>query len=315
MNELDLVLLEQKLKIHKSIGIISDTKHVPLISDIISRIKEIDSSIDVRILPIAEIACRIKSKIFPFYILLCLECPYHRFKDSIRIQKVEAPQIQDNVICDSYHSKKNEIVNIPLTCDICTESQQFYDYFFYTSDSNPTNSKIIKKDKMRFLISRMARMDKIKEKKVFGIFFTSPHYYQLAQEIETFLISKGKGTILVFLKEVNVDRLIAIEQVDIVVVIDCPFFTYFDLPMHITLVTPFELAQAYKNSWNGEYLINDFNIVDNMIDEEVDLNQECYGLMTLKPTYDFEYEVEGEDTKIHMGKSGIPTSYKRVDDK
>lgn len=327
MDTLDFSFLQSQAKGSESVAIICNYNTVNIAADVYDHVLSINEHFKVHILEPMEVACRFKTSEYDFYVIITLECPFHSFKNATTFKSTDPISIekQKSYIFDSYYrliDQKNIHENnyvrrqrdSPDEKFIVTDSQRFYDYFFYVTYAKSISNKneVVEKDKVRFHVSRLALIDKIKGKQTFGIFFASTEYKELAQRISKLLESKGKEVLMVFLKNISWERLVAIEFVEVLVVIDCPLYTHFDIDIHLPLVTPFELAQSFKSTWNGEYDINEFKVEDYDGDGSFEglTNSISAEIVLKRKTQDLEYSVQDlEDMKIHPGLRGNSVEY------
>ncbi|KCZ79680.1 hypothetical protein H312_02921 [Anncaliia algerae PRA339] len=289
-----------------------------------------DPSIDQVILAPTDFVC--KEKIYDSYDLLIAFPPLCYLHSPEKVVKIlnesNIVKLEDDkcFIADStffeteekLHNKitdmSNESKNSKDQSDkliIVTKTQRFYDYFFCLFDCKPYFDKILPRDKTEFLMKRICLFETIKEKTKFGLFFTSKSFLNIALDLKNFLKTRNKDPIMIFLKDISVERLIAYDYLEVVVVIDCPFFTYFDYNLHIPLITPFELVQSFKNSWKGDYEINFYNFEDIEKEDNITLNDNN---QIIEPfifnSVDY-FRKESYDEDIHIGMSGCPSEYKR----
>lgn len=326
MVDLDFNGHEAVIRDARRAAIVCNSSTASMVPGMHTRLRDINPCLDVNILQPTEMACQLKMREYDFYVILTLECPFHPFENSAVLRcgmplddRSEMNSIADSFYCTKLARKKGVAENAYLRMDattnaVVTDSQMFYDYFSYVSPTtciSPKNS-VVERDRVRFLISRLAAIDRIKGKQTFGIFFACIGYQALATEVSKFLETMGKDTLVVFLKDISWERLVAIEFIDVIVVIDCPFYTHFDIKIHLPLVTPFEVAQSFKSEWVGEYGVNEFDVTNARAHvygcSDV---PECTDVVLGKETYNLEYSVGDTDMQIHEGLTGCAQNYSK----
>ncbi|EJW03590.1 hypothetical protein EDEG_02080 [Edhazardia aedis USNM 41457] len=131
-------------------------------------------------------------------------------------------------------------------------------------------------DLTTFLISRLAQVEKSKGKKIFNIIFTSYEYKELAKKVEEYILKSIKASsktdtnkcdvivYLTFLMDVSYERLIAIDNVEVIILIDCPYFFPFKNYLLVPLLTPFDIFILFGKWLDGKYFPNkiDFDSFD-----------------------------------------------------
>lgn len=182
---------------------------------------------------------------------------------------------------------------------------------------NDTRKKVKNFDRIKFLISRLNRIEKIKDLEIFGIYFTNFELVEFVYRIKDYLISKYKKAYVFYLKDVSYERLTCMDGVECVVIVDCQYFNYFHIDIHLPIVVPFELNLAFSGrEWNGEYDINSFEFDDEGINNCRDLiTQELYStgeLVKKNECQSVDFFDEGHDVQIYDGLDGIAGSYKQV---
>ncbi|RVD93346.1 diphthamide synthase subunit DPH2 [Tubulinosema ratisbonensis] len=317
--------IEEKIKNINNLIIIPHKDSMEETVLIYDFIEKINPNINKVIFSPTEIIC--KTKIYDEYDLLIVFSPLcyiHTPKNVIKIYKNEELILDDKKFyifdstfesilekevekeCKINVTEENKVEDLIVV----THSQQFYNYFSYIfNNTKPYFEKIKIFDKTDFLMKRICLFDKIKSQKRFGIFFTNVEFKEKADKLKNFLENRKKEVVLIYLKEVSLERLIAFEYLEIIVVIDCPFFIYFDYNSHIPVITPFELVQSFKKEWEGDFEINEFNF-DNLDEEIIEKNEETRLVLPVKYN-SVEYFREGMyDEDIHNGITGTPSNYK-----
>lgn len=259
---------------------------------------------NIMILKTEEIACQLKYKNTDLYILLTDECPLHPFKLAYKIKNTSLNKILNS----PYEIIEEEIKIFSKEIIINTKNELIYNYFYYHNNIEPKFNLI---NKTKFLISRLSKIEKSKEKKIFGIFFSSIYYEKMANKIIKFLISINKKAYKYFLRDINESRLNCFDGIECIVVIDCPFklkFTNFHIPMLI----PFEIQMAFGD-WNGEYFINKFDLINlsktiNIENKLAKIEYSTGKLIKFNQKQSVQYHTN-EPPEILKGLKGIASEY------
>lgn len=318
---LDFQELEEKAKKAATIAVICNENTALMVPETHAAILRANAAASVRILEPAEIACRYKTPRYDLHVLLTLECPFHSFENAVLLKrKCDSSVFRDDAVFDSRFPSAarnvSEDAYLEGTRVVVSDNQRFYNYFFYVTGATSFSGAASEEDRVRFLVSRLSLVDKVRGRRTFGIFFSSAEYRALAERISKFLEERGKETLLVFVRDISWERLVAIEFAEVFVVIDCPFYTHFDIKTHVPLVTPFEVALSFKETWDGKYGINEFEIAglsEKGSPSPVLPSSEGSAEMVLcRGTYDVEYSAgDATDTSIHPGLQGNTEGYSR----
>lgn len=259
-------------------------------------------------LPPLPVACPVKCSQKGFFIILTPVCDLHLFKHYAVLEKYGTRKIERTYI--------DGIEHINLTGsnrNIAKYFQMRYDNITITSN---IDSEVSKFDRVKFLISRLAKVEKISKSTIFAIYFTNACFFDYARYLKKVLKSRNKVAYLVQLSDVSFERLSCIDGVDCAIVIDCEYYNWFDIELNIPLIVPFELSMAFSE-WKGDYDINSIEI-----EEQPENNEECTELIVQEfystgelikkneiQTVSFFVEDEMDDT-VHDGQSGIAGDYK-----
>lgn len=321
MYKINYELVKEKINEKENIIICPHEDSLEEAVKIYDYIESINNNANILLFSPTDFICKLK--IYDEYDLLIVfspTCFIHSPENMITICRNEKLVVDNQkfYIFDSTFDtlEENEEKKCVLTENkqddliIISKSQRFYNYFSYIYElTKPFFENITSFDKTTFLMKRICLFDKIKQQKRFGIFFTNNYFQETALKIKNFLEKRRKEAVLIYLKEVSPERLIAFEYLEIIVMVDCPFFTYFDYDLHIPVVTPFELVQSFKKEWKGDYEINEFDFED-LEEEIIEENKETRLVKPVKFN-SVEYHMEGMyDEDIHKGMSGTPSGYK-----
>lgn len=200
---------------------------------------------------------------------------------------------------------------------VVSKNQNLCDYFIYKYENSTCfYNDVVKNDRIKYLMKENIRGNIIKESKMFGIFYTSKTFEDIANNLHANLNRIGRAY-KVFLKDVSYERLISIENIDCIVLIDCPLFNC-EINIHIPIISPFSVSCGISNTWKNNY---DKNFIDNeswmkSINDQSDSKELIIGnrateLLLSKEFQGVNYKSQhsDEDMEIHIGKSGIATKY------
>ncbi|KAF7683407.1 hypothetical protein TCON_1385 [Astathelohania contejeani] len=273
---------KEQLSIYDDIGVISDEYNINFIPYIYQLLIKLYPKKNIFILEPLKLICDVKKGRAQFYITIGAVCPLHPIKHSISV---------------------NHLLSL-------TENKFLNETIYYKLENN-----VKEFDRIRFLISRLARTENIKKKQIFGIFYSSPIFTELAVSISKYLSLKEKDSYLICLKNISWERLTCYDIIDCYVIIDCPMFTYFELDLFV--VTPFEIQMGFADKWEGGYSINEFNpIIENINvnkSKELVLKYSKSGELLLKREFiGLEYENSDVDNTINLGLKGKASGYKKI---
>lgn len=178
-------------------------------------------------------------------------------------------------------------------------------------DKTTNNAKI--SDHTSFLISRLSKIEKIKDKKIFGIFFCSKTFLPLARNIRKFLNEHGKISYLIYLNDVTAERLTCVDFIEVIVLINCPVLFDYNMDVYKSVVTPFDIQLAFSDDeWDGEYEANRFEpkmVVGNeivVIENKIDVLR---NEIASKEIICVPYGDNDRNMKISDGKKGMASKY------
>lgn len=208
-----------------------------------------------------------------------------------------------------------------LCSDICTVHKLNENDFIQlkkTASNIPFAYKTKFTDETTFLISRLSKVEKIKSRNVFGIFFSSRQFLFLAQKVRRFLNEQKKISYLIFLNDISHERLTCIDGIEVVVLITCPQFFDFDLDVIVPIVAPFEVQLAFsEDEWDGGYEPNKFNPSYKQSNEIVVFENKIDILrreVMKREIVAVPYEVSEDCSEILDGRCGIASGYENEGD-
>ena len=200
---------------------------------------------------------------------------------------------------------------IPL---IVTENQSILDYYNYKHESiKRLPNGLALKSRMKHLMKENVNGAKIKEKKLIALVFTDPSFEGVVDELYRRLSRKAR-VYRVFLKDISYERLISIDHIDCIVLVDCPVFQC-DMPIHIPIVSPFSAVCGLCDEWRGEYDRNytgegDADDVIPSDETSIVALGRAAELMECREFKGVLYGAEDDgDMSIHVGRTGIASKY------
>lgn len=297
--------------------------------------------IDLFFLHRTSVICPLKlNDTFDGYILIGLLCPLHTFTDNTFIKSVcnstyltnNMPDIeyvspsgiylQDNTIKEilDYIFDKNPLPlkytkeTNPLTIEL------FQEYLIRTTDPEilEIHHPQLSKKQMSLIMKENINGKYIRDRHVFAIVFTSKYYESRAEECYRLLKKHKSNVFKLFLRDVSYERLISIDSVDCIILIDCPMFNRtFDI--HIPIISVFSLCRGIDEKWIGDkynqnniHLISD-NIKNNTSQIEtlpLPKGNEITKIFIDRTFHGVEYDnITDNDDEIHIGRTGLPSNY------
>lgn len=272
-----------------------------------------------------NIACSYKSAKFESYVILGVECPLHPFKNAvyfkIPLPKLISQQIINHnglVFADSIYeaSQINSGANKTNELLIVTEEQEILDYYVYNYDNVISAFNLEIKDKVKYIMSENIRAEKLSKFKMFGVVFTSREFENIADNLCTSISSNSLPTqaraYKIYLRDISYERLISIDMIDCIVLVDCPIFAC-NINTHIFIVSPFTINVWLTGDWNDRYNKNISNNIRN-INQETDESQLVLqgrgaDIMEMRYFKGVPFANNNGDTTIYDGKSGIASCY------
>lgn len=308
--------LEKFLSDKTETTIISNKENIKYVKKLYDYLNTKFPKKEIYLQSVKNVACRLKILKSKSFILLCAACPFHIPENCFFGKKICCGK-DDNVLTDDegsvsdFNASTGEHISNKDNNEYAnqyTAPDKFSDSFYidpveidedeinnYQYETPEIKSITQLHDNINFLISRIAKAEKVKNSKRFGIFFTT-FYLPLAEKIKCFTDKIGKG----YLYHMRKFRECA-DGIDCIIVVDCPLFFPFDS----NAISPYELCMAFE--WNGGYGFNEFRVPN--------VDFESYGGVSEIVKYDkqfvtVEYENKEDDYEIHEGYTGIPKDYK-----
>lgn len=273
-----------------------------------------------------------------------MEIDFDKVKDihhSIAIIPTENMSSEMMFAYNVLHSKypKKQIFILEPQNSVCFHKLPQYDFFIIFSSicslHQPNNIDFIqvnnthknikdiiisrfKDDHTSFLISRLSKIEKIKTKSIFGIFFSSPKFLFLAQRVRRLLHDFDKISYLIHLNDITNERLTCVDGIEVVVLITCPSMFEFDMEVFVPVVTPFEVQLAFcgDENWDGHYETNRFEPNQNssndiaLIENKIDILRTKF---IKNNNVSVSYCIENETDSIVDGRRGIASIYDNED--
>lgn len=303
MNTIKTIKIPQNMKVY----ILPEKEKDDLSQAVYDGLKEYDPVI----LCSTFLACRLKHVKQGFYVVLCEMCDLHVFEYYTILEEKSERIIEyseeerracistDNKHILNYFRMKYDNVLVKKTGymdnDVCIDNNADF-------------------DRVKFLISRLSRVEKIKNLEIFGVYFTHFELEDFAEQICKYLKSKGKKTYLLYLKDISYERLTCIDGIECTVLVDCDYYTHFDINIGMPVVVPFELVLAFDDvEWNGKYDVNTFDGncgISNTSTEIIRVEYYKTGeLIKRNESQCVGFDVGSYDDQIYDGYDGIAGSY------
>lgn len=312
---LDYKKIQNEIKNIKEIAILASKEYANRVDDVYKNIEEMDDDVDIFILSGDSILCPCKVNKFDFYVVLGVACPIHKFDNAVfmiedlsddDLKKLK--EFNGRIICDSTYNYDVPEVKDNNECLILSKNELFKRYYAIREDCKFYFDYNGEK-KMNFLMTRINKAEKVRNKQIFAVLFTSYVYEELAIKVKNQIINSGKYAYLLHLKNVHYNRLITIEGIDAIVLIDCPLFDNINIDIFIPIVTPCEINYVLTGQWDAKYDSN--KIDEKKISTCTDLTQvKGAGQIILQSGWlGLEYGCDNKDYNIYEGDTGIADSY------
>ncbi|WUR02542.1 2-(3-amino-3-carboxypropyl)histidine synthase subunit [Vairimorpha necatrix] len=315
---LDWELLTVKLQNVEEICLLVSKEYSSMVQDVYDKIISLSPNINIFIISSDEIICPLKHKKMDMVVLMGIECPEHKFHNRICIteelidEQKNKLKNEKNIIFDSSFLKyQQEDFKIDEEVLIVTKNESFLRYYSRIADVK-SFFNLEMENKMEFLTRRINLSEIAKNNKTFAIIFVHEIYKDLAVKIKEVLEKTGRCAYLLFLRNVRYSRLITIEKIDTLVLIDCPSFDNYQIDVTLPILSPIDVQYILTKKWDSQYEINKFEVEhENTKDKEI-CKFEGAGKLILESEFfgfQFSHNEEEEDLEIHEGRRGIAGSY------
>lgn len=295
------------------ICIISSKEYAHLVQGVYDKIQYFNKLLNIYILSSDDIICSLKHQKFDLSIILGVECPEHKFKNSINykitLSDCELNEIKKykSVVYDSLYSLpsiwklEDEILIVSKNINFCNYYSKKYNCKFLYNLSEMT--------KMEFLSKRINLAEMCKHNKMFAIVFVHESYLNLAVTVQKALQQTGRYAYILHLKNVRYTRLITIEKIDTIILIDCPAFDNLEIDVSLPILTPADVQYILSNDWDGSYDQNKFAYVVPENEKNIVKYEGAGKLLLESEFFGIQYENENKILEIHEGKRGVPKEY------
>ena len=186
-----------------------------------------------------------------------------------------------------------------------TENQALLDFYCFKYENVSSFFNFLElKSRVQFLMKENIKSLKFENKKMIGVIFTSV----LFEDIADALIKKINGisrAYKIFLKDISYERLISIDNLDCIVLVDCPLFQC-DLNLHIPVLSPFSVDCAINNKWSDIY---DKNVLVGTESKVLAISSFASELMVKREYQGVLFTNDENDMSIHQGQKGIASNY------
>lgn len=297
--------------------------------------------IDLFFLHKTPVLCPLKiSEAFDGYVLVGLMCPLHTFPDNTFVKSVcNSTWLTENTHYVDYSLSSSSIYSQDNTI------KEILDYIFdrtplpprYNEETSPAIMNLLQnylirttdpgmlevhhpqlaKQQMALIMKENINGKYIRDRHVFAIVFTSKYYELRAEECYRLLKKHKSNVFKLFLKDVSYERLISIDSVDCIILIDCPMFER-SFNIHIPIISVFSLCRGIDEKWVGDkYSQNDIHLVtDNISDDTPQMEtlplpkgNEITKIFIDRTFHGVEYDNTTDDDEIRIGRAGLPSNY------
>lgn len=288
-----------------------------LVENIYDKIVEHKKEINLFIINADNIICSLKHKKTDLVILLGVECPEHGFENAIYLQdKLGDEEIKhintfSNVYFDStylQYKSHSYIQNQELL--VVTKNEAILRYFSRKMHVKPFYNFDIE-NRFDYLTRRINLAEIAKNNKTFAIIFVHETYLSLAVKIKKSLENRERCGYLLFLRNIRYSRLVTIENIDTLVLIDCPAYDNFNIDVTLPILSPADVQYILSKKWDPKYEINKFDIsVENCKEKDICIYQGAGKLILDSDFFGVEFSSkDDDDLEIYEGKSGIASEY------
>jgi len=288
---------------------------------------------NVFLVPTKDILCAAKCDAYESYILVGVECPHHRFKNAVQFKIDLEPEIEQiirehdgPIAVDSIYNYRHESVNSnvalwdsqPGSMDgrqvlVVTENQQVLDYYSYRYENVRKTGDLESREQVRHLMKENSDGERLLNKRMVGVIFTGCEFEPLATSLVN-AINQFSRAYKIFLKDISFERLISIDHIDCLVLVDCPFFQC-RIELHVPILSPFAVNCFISEKWSDQYSRNRFEGGER---REITMESPTMEITIASPAGEIlesrwykgaVFEGEDEDMDIHEGQRGIAMGY------
>lgn len=296
------------------IAILFSEKYKCFSKDVYDKLVDLYPSKQILLVPSKSILCSAKSDKYESYFLIGEECPLHSFSNAIQYKIPLEPEIEHKiaqsdgaVFVDSIYSHDSRGYTGEITDEtpvmVVTKNQMILDYYAFKYESvESAFGDLEKKSKVQFLMRENAKAMALKNKKMVGVIFTSPSFEELATSIVQ-SINLFSSAYKIFLKDISYERLISIDNLDSIVLIDCPLFQH-NFSLHIPFLSPFSAESAIE-----DILIDKAEEEMHSNSKELVIRGNSFEIMESRSFKGAVFCNDEEDMKIYQGKKGIASEY------
>lgn len=277
-----------------------------------------------------DILCSAKHSQYESHVLLGVECPIHKFKNAVyfkldlsrdtlnKIKNYNGKIAIDQLYKIDSEINKEKILDPEMDMDpdtpilVVTESQLVLDYYSQKyervdqmNDSLESITGMLR-GRVRYLMKENTNANKLKDKKMIGVVFTSRIFEQIATSIVD-RINHFSRAYKIFLKDVNYERLISIDNLDCIVLVDCPLFQC-DFRMHIPIISSFSV-ECFLSDQQSDQSAGDHS--NDCLTEELAITGHAGEIMEARWFKGVQFQTEEEDMTVHQGRMGVPMGYEK----
>lgn len=320
----------------KEIAIMFSNEYKECVQTIYDECQSVYPDKSVFLVHSSGVLCPLKCDKYESYIVVGIGCPLHPFPNAEYYQEeLDSAALEciashsGAVVFDSIYRKYAAVKELAPTDNsnepansiahdqkgktdlsapmlVVTYNQDILDFYNYNYENvKKLPNTLVMKDRMRYLMKENINGSKIHEKNLWGIVFTSTAFEGIATALHRRLNEHARAY-KIFLKDISYERLISIDNLEGIVLIDCPVFQC-NIRLHIPVISPFSVECGLNKNWSSDY---NRNHVDLSECKELTIQSFATDLMCLREYKGVLYRgTEQDDMKIHKGGCGTAAQY------
>ena len=305
----------ESLAFFKEVAIMFSPQFNSVIGPLYEKITTDFPNLNVFLVSCQEVICAAKCDHYESYIIVGVECPLHPFKNAIHYKveledtNKEIANFEGDILLDSiYNIKPNSLTlnnSIETKKLVVTENQLIADYYNSKYEEVSLFFKSVNcKNRVEYLMKENIMSLKMKDKKMIGVIFTSKVFEEIANTLVKRINSFSRAY-KIFLKDISYERLISIDNIDCIVLIDCPLFQC-NIHVHIPIISPFSVECYLNEQWSDVY---DRNTCSECETQEMVVSSTASQIMIKREYQGVLYENNEKDMNIYEGRIGIASGY------
>lgn len=300
----------------KEVAIMFSSKFNHVAVDLYDKLRIEHPHLNIFLVSCPDVICSAKFDSYESYIIVGIECPLHSFRNSVqyKLQLEDSNNLVGNfegsIFVDSLYSLNSNKLNSNMAQSsdkilIVSENQQIIDYYntIYEEIMHffPTT---VSRTRVEYLMKENIMGAKMEDKKMIGVIFTSQVFENIA-DILVKKINTISRAYKIFLKDISYERLISIDNLDCIVLVDCPVFIC-DTKVHIPIISPFSVECFLNDQWSDDYKKNTCSDIDS---KDIVISSLASQIMIKRDYQGVLYSADENDMNIHEGQKGIAATY------